>query len=62
MTLFARPIPSSIRGIEFDVFEEAEIKKISVKRITSSITLDSFNNPVPGGLYDPALGAWGDYV
>jgi DNA-directed RNA polymerase I subunit RPA1 len=61
MALFARPVPSSIGGIEFGVFDEAEIKKISVLRVQNTPTLDSFNNPVPGGLYDPALGAWGDH-
>lgn len=62
MALFARPVPSSIGGIEFGVFDEAEINKISVLRVQNTPTLDSFNNPVPGGLYDPALGAWGDHV
>lgn len=62
MSLFARPISSAIRDVAFDVFDEEEIKKISVKRILNTPTLDSFNNPVPGGLYDPALGAWGDHV
>lgn len=33
-----------------------------MKRIHNTPTLDSFNNPVPGGLYDPALGSWGDHV
>lgn len=62
MATFARPVASSIAGVEFTVFSDEEIKKLSVKRIHNTPTLDSFNNPVPGGLYDPAMGAWGDHM
>ncbi|KKK14769.1 hypothetical protein P175DRAFT_0522137 [Aspergillus ochraceoroseus IBT 24754] len=62
MATFARPVASSISGIDFGVYSDEDIKAISVKRIHNTPTLDSFNNPVPGGLYDPALGAWGDHV
>lgn len=62
MATFARPVASSISGVEFTVFSDEEIKKLSVKRIHNTPTLDSFNNPVPGGLYDPAMGAWGDHM
>lgn len=33
-----------------------QVRKLSVKRISSPIIFDSQNNPVPSGLYDPALG------
>ncbi|KAL4936371.1 hypothetical protein BDV06DRAFT_205199 [Aspergillus oleicola] len=62
MATFARPVASQIAGINFDTYSDKDIKAISVKRIHNTPTLDSFNNPVPGGLYDPALGAWGDHV
>lgn len=62
MANFARPVASSIAGIDFGVYSNEDVKAISVKRIHNTPTLDSFNNPVPGGLYDPALGAWGDHV
>lgn len=62
MATFARPVASSIAGVDFNVYSDEEIKKLSVKRIQNTPTLDSFNNPVPGGLYDPAMGAWGDHV
>ena len=62
MATFSRPVASSIAGVDFTVYSDAEIKKLSVKRIQNTPTLDSFNNPVPGGLYDPAMGAWGDHV
>ena len=62
MATFARPVASQIAGINFDTYSDKDIKATSVKRIHNTPTLDSFNNPVPGGLYDPALGAWGDHV
>ncbi|ODM18657.1 hypothetical protein SI65_05274 [Aspergillus cristatus] len=62
MATFARPVASSIGGIDFGVYSNDDVKAISVKRIHNTPTLDTFNNPVPGGLYDPALGAWGDHV
>lgn len=62
MSNFQKPVASALAGVEFGSLSPAEIKALSVKRIHNSITLDSFNNPVPNGLYDPALGAWGDNV
>lgn len=62
MATFARPVASAISGIDFGVYNDTDIKAISVKRIHNTPTLDSFNNPVPGGLYDPAMGAWSDHV
>ncbi|KAK2870553.1 hypothetical protein FQN49_003107 [Arthroderma sp. PD_2] len=59
MSSFAIPISSSIGGIDFGVMSDEEIQAVSVKRIYNTPSLDSFNNPVPGGLYDAALGAWG---
>ncbi|KAF3898590.1 DNA-directed RNA polymerase I subunit [Trichophyton interdigitale] len=62
MSSFAIPVSSSIGGIDFGVMSDEEIKAISVKRIYNTPSLDSFNNPIPGGLYDAALGAWGDHI
>ncbi|KAJ6145687.1 DNA-directed RNA polymerase I subunit [Penicillium chermesinum] len=62
MVSFSRPVASNIAEVGFTVYSNEEIKKLSVKRIHNTPTLDSFNNPVPGGLYDPAMGAWGDHV
>ncbi|KAL7624443.1 hypothetical protein AAE478_006008 [Parahypoxylon ruwenzoriense] len=58
----SQPISSTIDSVDFDFLTPAEIKSISVKRIENPTTFDSLLNPVPGGLYDPALGAWGDSV
>ncbi|KAI1649517.1 beta and beta-prime subunits of DNA dependent RNA-polymerase [Daldinia loculata] len=58
----SQPIPSAIDSVDFDFLTPTEIKAISVKRIENPTTFDSLLNPIPGGLYDPALGAWGDSV
>ncbi|KAI1764352.1 beta and beta-prime subunits of DNA dependent RNA-polymerase [Hypoxylon sp. FL1150] len=58
----SQPISSNIDSVDFDFLTPAEIKAISVKRIENPTTFDSLLNPVPGGLYDPALGAWGDQI
>lgn len=56
----SQPVSSSISGVEFGFLSSAEIKALSVKRITNPSTFDTLLHPVPGGLYDPALGAFGD--
>ncbi|KAI0965958.1 hypothetical protein F4678DRAFT_450906 [Xylaria arbuscula] len=56
----SQPISSTIDSVEFDFLTPAEIRAISVKRIENPTTFDSLLNPIPGGLYDPALGSWGD--
>lgn len=62
MVSFSRPVASSIAGVGFTVYSDEEIKRLSVVKVHNTPTLDSFNNPIPGGLYDPAMGAWGDHV
>ncbi|OLN92167.1 DNA-directed RNA polymerase I subunit [Colletotrichum chlorophyti] len=56
----SQPISSSVETVEFTFLTEEEIRSISVKRIENDSTFDNLLNPVPGGLYDPALGSWGD--
>jgi DNA-directed RNA polymerase I subunit RPA1 len=53
----SQPVASSITGVDFNFLAAADIRSISVKRIVNPTTFDSLLNPVPGGLYDPALGA-----
>lgn len=57
----SQPVPSAIGGVSFGVLSPTEVKSLSVKRIQNPTTFDSLLNPIPGGLYDPALGAWGDF-
>lgn len=50
----------AISSVGFAVLSEDEIQKVSVKRVTNSSTFDSLLHPLPGGLYDPAFGAFLD--
>lgn len=54
---YTTPLASSTAGLAFERLSQDEIRKISVKRIHATPALDSMHQPVPGGLYDPALGA-----
>lgn len=56
----AQPISSDIDSVEFTFLSPKEVRAISVKRIENESTFDGLQNPVPGGLYDTALGAWGE--
>jgi len=56
----SQPVPSAIGSVDFGFLTPQEIKALSVKRIQNPITFDTLLHPVPEGLYDPALGAWGD--
>ncbi|KAJ4314687.1 hypothetical protein N0V84_008762 [Fusarium piperis] len=55
----ALPVSSEVGSVDFQFLSADEIQAISVKRIENDSTFDSLLNPVPGGLYDPALGSWG---
>lgn len=56
----SHPIASFIGSVDFGFLSSEDIKALSVKRIQNTTTFDSLLHPVPGGLYDAALGAWGD--
>ena len=56
----SQPVPSAIAAVDFGFYTSDEIKALSVKQIQNPATFDTLLHPVPGGLYDPALGAWGD--
>ena len=56
----SQPVVSSIGNVGFGFLSSEEIKALSVKRVQNPTTFDSLLHPVPGGLYDSALGAWGD--
>lgn len=56
----SQPVSSAIQAVDFKFLTKDEIQKLSVKRIVSPVTFDSLLHPVPGGLYDPALGAFLD--
>ncbi|MCJ1418378.1 hypothetical protein MMC32_004725 [Xylographa parallela] len=56
----SQPISSSIGSVDFGFLSSEDIKALSVKKIQNSDTFDTLLHPTPGGLYDLALGAWGD--
>lgn len=56
----SKPVSSAIGSVDFAFLSAEEIKCLSVKQIDNPTTFDTLLHPVPGGLYDPALGAWGD--
>lgn len=55
----SQAVSSTIAGVDFGFLTAEEIKSYSVKRIVNPTTFDSLLNPVPGGLYDHALGSLG---
>lgn len=56
----SQPVASYIGSVDFGFLSSVEIKTISVKKIQHSKTFDDLLHPIPGGLYDAALGAWSD--
>lgn len=50
------PVHRSIKKVSFSFLTPEQVRKQSVKAITSPLTFDSLNHPVVNGLYDPALG------
>ena len=56
----SQPIASYIGGVDFGFLSSENIKALSVKKIWNVNTFDTLLHPNPGGLYDTALGAWGD--
>ncbi|XP_073968760.1 RNA polymerase I subunit RpI1 isoform X2 [Rhodnius prolixus] len=43
-------------GLTFSTFSASEIKQLSVAKIVTPLTFNVLGHPLPGGLYDPALG------
>jgi DNA-directed RNA polymerase I subunit RPA1 len=50
------PVTSQVYSVGFNVYNSDEVRKISVKQITNSQSLDITGAPTPNGLYDLALG------
>eukprot|EP00892_Ulva_mutabilis_P000087 jgi/Ulvmu1/10079/UM006_0026.1 len=47
---------TAVQRLAFGVYSDDEVKRLSVKRITNPVTLDSSGNALADGLYDPSLG------
>ncbi|KAJ6912770.1 DNA-directed RNA polymerase I subunit 1 isoform X2 [Populus alba x Populus x berolinensis] len=50
----------SVDSVAFSFLTDEEVHKHSFVKITSARLLDTLDKPVPGGLYDPAMGPLGD--
>ncbi|CAF3974400.1 unnamed protein product, partial [Rotaria sordida] len=50
------PSDTTISGLLFSNYTSEEIRRLSVKELTSSSAIDRLGAPVPGGPYDLALG------
>jgi len=56
------PVASEVTSVEFNFLSPEEILALSVKQIVNPVTFANTQAgktpvPLPGGLYDPALGA-----
>jgi DNA-directed RNA polymerase I subunit RPA1 len=47
---------TEITGVSFGFFDPKDVVAMSVQEIDVSMTFDELGMPIPGGLYDPALG------
>lgn len=51
-----RPKHLNPECVSFSMFTGEDVRKLSVKKIVTSNVLDNLGHPLPGGLYDVALG------
>ncbi|KAM3414009.1 DNA-directed RNA polymerase subunit [Cercospora zeina] len=56
----SQPVSSQLRAVSFGYLTTDDIRALSCRRITSTTTFDTLLNPIPGGLYTPELGPFGD--
>ena len=54
-----RFLTQQVVGTSFGVFSDAELRRLSVKRVSSALSFDAFSHAAPDGLYDRALGPSG---
>ncbi|KAK1267039.1 hypothetical protein QJS04_geneDACA016375 [Acorus gramineus] len=53
---YAQVPTETIDAVHFGFYSPEEIRRMSFKQIVNPVLLDKRNSPVPGGLYDLALG------
>lgn len=46
----------------FSMFSEEEMRKLCVTKICTPMTFDNMGHPLPGGLYDRALGMINEFL
>lgn len=47
---------NGVRTVSFSLFTQEQLRGLSVKQVTKSVTFDRLGRPQRDGLYDPALG------
>lgn len=50
------PIHSKLDGLSFSLYSAEEIRKLSVVKVITPLSFNALGHPLPGGLYDPAMG------
>ena len=50
------PTHTFVKKVSFEFATPESIRRLSVKQVTTAQMFDSLSNPVPKGLYDPAMG------
>ncbi|KAF3774771.1 DNA-directed RNA polymerase I subunit [Nymphaea thermarum] len=53
-------VTSSVESVHMAFYTDEEVRGMSAKEITTPILFDNLGRPVPGGLFDPAMGPWKD--
>ncbi|KAF6158800.1 hypothetical protein GIB67_040314 [Kingdonia uniflora] len=61
MALMPEGTTEYVESVQFGFYTEEEVEKLSCKTITEPVFLDNLGRPVPGSLYDPALGPLDEY-
>ena len=59
-TLDQAPVTHTVSVASFSFYTQDEIRNLSVKQIHKAETFDLLRNPVPGGIFDPAMGPVGE--
>nr|CAD7262935.1 unnamed protein product [Timema shepardi] len=49
------------KSVTFSLFTAEEIRKLSVVKVCTPLAFNLVGHPLPGGLYDPALGPFSEY-
>lgn len=47
---------NGVKTVSFSFFTQEQLRGLSVKRVTKSVTFDRLGRPQKDGLYDPSLG------
>lgn len=46
----------TVEAVSFGFLTDEDVRKQSFVKVTNTVLLDNVERPVPGGLYDPAMG------